>query len=58
LQALLALSLAGRLFDMSEIMVACYMEPEAITNLLKKCNIVYPEYCLELKNIGCSGCYC
>ena len=48
-------SLAGRLFDMSEIMVACYMEPEAITNLLKKCTSFILKYCLELKNIGCSG---
>lgn len=48
-------SLAGRLFDMSEIMVACYMEPEAITNLLEKCTSFILKYCLELKNIGCSG---
>jgi uroporphyrinogen decarboxylase len=48
-------SLAGRLYDMSEIMVACYMEPEAITNLLEKCTSFILKYCLELKNIGCSG---
>lgn len=48
-------SLAGRLFDMSEIMVACYLEPEAITNLLEKCTAFILKYCLELKNIGCSG---
>jgi hypothetical protein len=29
-------SLAGRLYDMSEIMVACYIEPEAIALLLDK----------------------
>lgn len=48
-------SLAGRLFDMSEIMVACYMEPEAITCLLEKCTEFILKYCQELKNIGCSG---
>lgn len=48
-------SLAGRLFDMSEIMVACYMEPEAITCLLEKCTEFILKYCKELKNIGCSG---
>lgn len=48
-------SLAGRLFDMSEIMVACYMEPGAITSLLEKCTDFILKYCMELKNIGCSG---
>jgi uroporphyrinogen decarboxylase len=48
-------SLAGRLFDMSEIMVACYMEPEAISSLLEKCTEFILKYCQELKNIGCSG---
>ena len=48
-------SLAGRLYDLSEIMVACYMEPEAISGLLEKCTAFILKYCLELKNIGCSG---
>jgi len=48
-------SLAGRLFDMSEIMVACYMEPEAIACLLEKCTAFIKKYCTELKRIGCSG---
>lgn len=48
-------SLAGRLFDMSEIMVACYMEPEAIACLLEKCTTFIKNYCIELKRIGCSG---
>lgn len=48
-------SLAGRLFDMSEIMMACYTEPEAIKILLEKCTEFILKYCLELKNIGCSG---
>lgn len=48
-------SLAGRLYDMSEIMVACYMEPDAITCLLEKCTEFILKYCKELKHIGCSG---
>ncbi|WP_106827909.1 uroporphyrinogen decarboxylase family protein [Parabacteroides pacaensis] len=48
-------SLAGRLFDMSEIMVACYIEPEAIALLLEKCMEFILSYCRELKNTGCAG---
>lgn len=48
-------SLAGRLYDMSEIMVACYIEPEAIFCLLEKCTTFIMNYCRELKRIGCSG---
>ncbi|MDP4273035.1 MAG: uroporphyrinogen decarboxylase family protein [Bacteroidota bacterium] len=46
---------AGRLFDMSEIMVASYMEPEAIACLLEKCTAFIKNYCIELKRIDCSG---
>lgn len=48
-------SLAGRLYDMSEIMIACYIEPDAISVLLEKCTRFITNYCLELKRIGCSG---
>lgn len=48
-------SLAGRLYDMSEIMVACYIEPETITLLLDKCTQFLLSYCMELKRIGCAG---
>ncbi len=48
-------SLAGRLFDMSEIMVACYLEPEAIALLLEKCTQFILSYCQELKKTGCAG---
>ena len=48
-------SLAGRLYDMSEIMVGCYIEPDAIRCLLDKCTELIQKYCLELKRIGCSG---
>lgn len=48
-------SLAGRLYDVSEIMMACYIEPDAIKLLLDKCIEFIIKYCRELKQIGCSG---
>jgi uroporphyrinogen decarboxylase len=48
-------SLAGRLYGMSEIMVDCYLEPDAITLLLEKCSKFIEDYCLELKKTGCLG---
>jgi uroporphyrinogen decarboxylase len=48
-------SLAGRLYDVSEIMMACYIEPDSIMLLLDKCTEFIINYCRELKRIGCSG---
>ena len=48
-------SLAGRLYDVSEIMMACYIEPDAVMLLLDKCTEFIIKYCQELKAIGCSG---
>lgn len=48
-------SLAGRLYDLSEIMIACYLEPDTIHLLLEKCTAFIQEYCRELKKIGCNG---
>lgn len=48
-------SLAGRLYGMSEIMVDCYLEPDAITLLLEKCSTFIENYCLEFKKVGCAG---
>ncbi len=48
-------SLAGRLYDLSEIMMACYIEPDAIMLLLDKCTEFIIKYCSELKAVGCSG---
>lgn len=48
-------SLAGRLYGMSEIMIACYLEPDAINLLLEKCSLFIENYCMELKRTGCSG---
>lgn len=48
-------SLAGRLYDMSEIMVAIYIEPDTITALLEKCTAFLLRYCKELKRTGVTG---
>ena len=48
-------SLAGRLYDMSEIMVAIYIEPEAMVQLLSKCTEFLIEYCKALKATGTQG---
>ena len=48
-------SLAGRLYDMSEIMVAIYIEPDTITALLEKCTTFLLRYCEELKRTGVIG---
>lgn len=49
------ISLAGRLYDMSEIMMACYTEPETAELLLQKCTEFLKEYCIALKNAGVNG---
>lgn len=48
-------SLAGRLYDMSEIMVAIYIEPEVIMALLDKCTAFLIDYCKALKAMGVAG---
>ena len=48
-------SLAGRLFDMSEIMMAMYIEPESTHLLLDKCTTFILSYCEALKNLGANG---
>ena len=48
-------SLAGRLYDMSEIMVAIYIEPEVIKTLLEKCTAYIISYCKKLKELGVTG---
>ena len=48
-------SLAGRLYDMSEIMVAIYIEPDTITALLDKCTQFLIRYCKALKSTGTDG---
>lgn len=48
-------SLAGRLFDLSEMMMALYMEPETITLLLEKCTTFLTAYCRAIKETGVNG---
>ena len=48
-------SLAGRLYDMSEIMVLIYENPEAAHVLLTKCTDFVEKYCLALKQTGANG---
>lgn len=48
-------SLAGRLYDMSEIMVAIYIEPDTINQLLSKCAEFLIDYCKALKATGTAG---
>ena len=48
-------SLAGRLFDMTEIMVAIYTEPDTINLLLEKCTQFLTEYCRAIKAVGING---
>lgn len=48
-------SLAGRLYDMSEIMIAIYLDPDTIHALLEKCTQYILSYVRALKAIGTSG---
>lgn len=48
-------SLAGRLYDMSEIMVLIYQDPEAAHKLLAKCTEFILRYCKAIKETGVNG---
>lgn len=48
-------SLAGRLFDLSELMMAIYIEPETATLLLEKCTRFITSYILAMKETGVQG---
>ncbi len=48
-------SLAGRLYDLTELMMAMYLEPDTATMLLDKCTEFITAYCLEMKKRGASG---
>ena len=48
-------SLAGRLFDMTEIMMAIYTEPETVNLLLDKCTQFLTAYCRAIKETGVAG---
>ena len=48
-------SLAGRLYDMSDIMVLIYEHPDAAHTLLDKCTQFIGKYCEALKLTGANG---
>ena len=48
-------SLAGRLYDMSDIMVLIYEHPDAVHVLLDKCTQFIMKYCEALKLTGANG---
>ncbi len=48
-------SLAGRLFDMTELMMAIYTEPETVTLLLEKCTLYIILYVRAMKAVGNHG---
>lgn len=48
-------SLAGRLYDMSEIMILIYSDPEAAHTLLEKCSLFILRYIAALKATGIQG---
>ena len=48
-------SLAGRLYDMSDIMVLICEEPDAAHELLSKCTEFILKYCMALREAGANG---
>lgn len=48
-------SLAGRLYDMSEIMMLIIERPDAARELLDKCTDFILKYCIALKEAGTAG---
>lgn len=48
-------SLAGRLFGLTEIMTAIYLEPDAIALLIEKCAAFLMTYVQGMKNSGLNG---
>lgn len=48
-------SLAGRLYDMTELMLAIYLEPDTVSLLLDKCTEFILGYVKAMKETGISG---
>lgn len=48
-------SLAGRLMDVTEIMILCYEEPDMVHAVLKKVTRFLTDYCLAYKETGANG---
>lgn len=48
-------SLAGRLLDMTEIMILCYEDPELVETVLEKATAFLIQYALAFKEAGANG---
>ena len=48
-------SLAGRLLDVTDIMIDCYDEPDMVHKVLDKCTDFIIKYCNAFKNAGANG---
>lgn len=48
-------SLAGRLYDMTELMMGIYIDPDAMHRLLEKCTQFIHSYIKAMKDTGISG---
>ena len=48
-------SLAGRLYDMSELMMATFLEPDTVELLLEKCTAFILKYIAKMKETGIDG---
>lgn len=48
-------SLAGRLFDMTELMMSCYDDPDSVKILLEKCTEFIIDYVKAFKSAGADG---
>ena len=48
-------SLAGRIFDMMELMMACFDDPDAVKALVAKCTEFLKKYLLAFKEAGADG---
>lgn len=48
-------SLAGRLYEMSEMMILGYIDPDVASTLLQKCTDFIIKYCQAIKETGVNG---
>lgn len=48
-------SLAGRLMDVSEVMILCYEEPEMVHSVMEKVTEFSINYCKAYKEVGANG---
>jgi len=48
-------SLAGRLMDVSEIMILCYEEPDMVHTVMEKCTAFLIDYCRAFREAGANG---